>query len=947
MTGENEISSKTANKDKFNSKKAKGKAIIVPSTHWDREWYLPFQSFRFKLVQLVDRLLDILRERDYRFLLDGQTIILEDYFEIRPERRDELLEHIRAGKIAAGPWYILPDEWLIGQESLIRNYEYSLDLANQLGIPLISVGYLPDMFGHTSAIPQLLADLTDMTTAILWRGTGPEIRTVPFTWKSSEQSTVEVSGIYLPFGYGNAADLPEEESELTSDLERIVGDLKPWSPVPVYLLMNGSDHLFPQPAIKDLLEKITLKDADVSIGLLDDYLEAHEEAIDKAGYTPPVYAGEFRSSFRAHLLQDTYSSRMWIKQWNQKIEDLLTRFTEPIGAYSWFYLRKDYPSPFLREAWKWHLRNQPHDSICGCSVDQTHEEMKSRYYWAESIATTIVDNFTKEIPLEASQAGDDSFLVYNPTNSRGPHCFELELPTSISLSGIQAPDGQLFDIQPLASSGETLFEMTLGARMLRANLKLVRGRRITNFYINEVKTYDGSEGTCEILILCDDTPVGDFKIEELKNGAEELVKSKKYKRYHVTVAKQAKQKYIAVAPLQPWGFTKLALKNGKLPVKANGFSFSKDAVENSFYLVTFNKDGSFTLVDKITGIEFTKLHLFEDWGDRGDEYTFGRLGPEKAEVRSVKRSVSFSGSVTGEIRQELTLEMFREIDSSRQKRTGRVNVTIISAFRFYRDLSRIDITTELVNLAKDHRLRICFDLPFKSSHTFTSTHFGCIKRPGYPVGDESFKERPSGIQPQKRFIRVEDQESSAALTLSNYGLPEVELVDGSKLALTLVRSIGYLSRADIPERPEHAGPYLETPGAQELFNRYRFKYSILSHAASDPLTVSADHSEASSLQPVTVFFQETEPPGELLRSLFLVDNPWIRVSSIRVRDDRILVTAFNLWDKAITARALLPEKTRTCSEIKINGSVKVEKTVENGSVDLHFEPHEIKIVTFA
>ncbi len=58
------------------------KVIIVPHTHWDREWYLPFQRFRFMLVDLIDDLLEILKQQDYKFMLDGQTVILEDYFEI-------------------------------------------------------------------------------------------------------------------------------------------------------------------------------------------------------------------------------------------------------------------------------------------------------------------------------------------------------------------------------------------------------------------------------------------------------------------------------------------------------------------------------------------------------------------------------------------------------------------------------------------------------------------------------------------------------------------------------------------------------------------------------------------------------------------------------------------------------------------------------------------------
>lgn len=190
--------------------KTSKKAIIVPHSHWDREWYLPFQKFRFKLVEMIDDLLDILKRQDYKFLLDGQTIVIEDYLEIRPERKEELLEHVRRGRISVGPWYILPDEWLVCQESLIRNLEYSLDLSRDLSIEQMNIAYLPDMFGHSSAIPQFLHDLTNMTTVLLWRGVGPEITEIPFIWKSYEKSNASINSNYLPFGYGIAASLPED-----------------------------------------------------------------------------------------------------------------------------------------------------------------------------------------------------------------------------------------------------------------------------------------------------------------------------------------------------------------------------------------------------------------------------------------------------------------------------------------------------------------------------------------------------------------------------------------------------------------------------------------------------------------------------------------------------------------------------------------------------------------
>jgi alpha-mannosidase len=241
------------------TEKKKDTVFIVPSTHWDREWYLPFQSFRTQLVNLIDQLLEILKESDYYFMLDGQTIILEDYFEIRPENKNELLTHIKNGKIVVGPWYILPDEWLVGQESLVRNLEMSLDIANEFNIPLMNIGYLPDQFGHTRAIPQLLGDLTSFDATFIWRGVGPEITTVPFIWKSHQKSESSILCNYMPYGYGNAAHLPDKLDELEKAIKEKVEELKPFSPVNTFLLMNGTDHQLPKKYLIELIPKLNIE----------------------------------------------------------------------------------------------------------------------------------------------------------------------------------------------------------------------------------------------------------------------------------------------------------------------------------------------------------------------------------------------------------------------------------------------------------------------------------------------------------------------------------------------------------------------------------------------------------------------------------------------------------------------------------------------------------------
>ena len=85
---------------------------IISHSHWDREWYQSFEKHRMKLIELVDNILEK-AENDPEFggfFLDGQTIALDDYLEVRPEKREQVEKCVREGKIQTGPWYILQDE---------------------------------------------------------------------------------------------------------------------------------------------------------------------------------------------------------------------------------------------------------------------------------------------------------------------------------------------------------------------------------------------------------------------------------------------------------------------------------------------------------------------------------------------------------------------------------------------------------------------------------------------------------------------------------------------------------------------------------------------------------------------------------------------------------------------------------------------------------------------
>jgi alpha-mannosidase len=185
---------------------------IVPHTHWDREWYSPFQTFRLRLVTVLDEFLPFLeREPAYtRFLLDGQTAVIDDYLEVRPEAEAALRRLAASGRVSIGPWMILMDEFMVSGETIVRNLQMGLARASEFG-GAMNVGYLPDMFGHIAQMPQILAG-AGFAHAVVWRGVPAAVDRNAFWWSAPDGSRVRAE--YLYGSYSNGRDIPSDAKDL-------------------------------------------------------------------------------------------------------------------------------------------------------------------------------------------------------------------------------------------------------------------------------------------------------------------------------------------------------------------------------------------------------------------------------------------------------------------------------------------------------------------------------------------------------------------------------------------------------------------------------------------------------------------------------------------------------------------------------------------------------------
>ncbi|HEV2311192.1 MAG TPA: hypothetical protein VGU73_11780, partial [Acidimicrobiia bacterium] len=354
--------------------------VIVSHTHWDREWYRTFQAFRARLVDTVDAVLDQLdRDPGWRFVLDGQTIVVEDYLAIRPDQADRLAAACRAGRLAIGPWYVQPDSLLPGGEAHIRNLLEGRRVGEQYG-PVSHVAYTPDSFGHPSQFPQLFAGF-GLDGFIYWRGNGDELDRLPPVYRWVAPDGTSVVACHLTKGYFPAANLP---ADVTAAVKRLrgLGEELIAAGADALLLMNGVDHSLPDgndtQAVAAALEAET--GWRVVRGRLEDYT-AVLAPVDEANR----FAGELTGGRITNLLPGVWSSRMDLKLRNRRAETALVGWAEPWAALGRALGLPD-ERPALRVAWRTLLANQAHDSIGGCSRDRVHQQMRPRFDEAEELA---------------------------------------------------------------------------------------------------------------------------------------------------------------------------------------------------------------------------------------------------------------------------------------------------------------------------------------------------------------------------------------------------------------------------------------------------------------------------------------------------------------------------------------------------------------------------------
>lgn len=795
--------------------------FVVPHCHWDREWYQPHELFRWRLVQMIDELLDHMEQHpEYTcFNLDGQSIVIDDYLELRPENEGRLRAMIESGRIVIGPWWVQPDEFLPSGESHIRSFQKGIRFAERLGGSL-KVGHCADQFGHIAQMPQLMSQL-GLTSACLWRGVPDAIPGWSFWWQAPDGTRLPV--LYLRNSYSSGWRLPDDPDDLVERTRRQERDLAEGRPA---VLMNGTDHSRMEPHVPDALARASDRGYNFRLGTLAEY----EKAVFEAGIDDVTHHGELRSPDRSNVLVGVLSARNNIKQRDFEVSGWLEKYAEPLELLAHLHHGPD-GTPALRHAWRLLLENSPHDSICGCSVDQTHREMMPRYDRAEQLARQVARESAGHVIRRMETHAPGALVAFSPV-AHSPQVLSAVVPGDWAhFNALRLPDGSTIPATITLRDGEEVLhhEEGLSARGAHRHLDFLREQR---YDLHSIESMDWELHDRRLAIT---TTVGDgitvIDEDRLREEVREIAANDLADEATVTIRRGPLANLQAVLPP-----TNAIGLRALVPVTAdtNGARHTpaRDRISNEFFDVTYRR-GRLRITGWATGIELDNVAAFVSEGERGDEYNAdilpdGIIKPAATELLDIA-----CDAVSQRMRYARVLAVPERLTKGRKRRARKSTVLlpIVTDVTVWNGVPRIDFRVTVGNGAKDHRLRALFPLPFNVETAITENQFHVAERSLTPPPWNGVSaEQPPTTFPQKTFAAFEADGMGVAVF--NKGLQEGEVVRDHKgrqaYALTLLRCVGWLSRPDLVSRRGGAGPTIATEDSQ-MQGTHSFDFSLTTY----------------------------------------------------------------------------------------------------------------------
>ncbi len=802
----------------------KGKKIhIISNTHWDRAWVYPFNETRLLLIEFMDNLLDLLENdpKFHSFLLDSQTIAVEDYLEFRPEKENLIKKFVKSGKLIVGPWYNLPEEYIVNGESLVRNLVLGHTQAEKLG-KVSKIGYTPFSYGQTSQMPQIYNGF-DIDTIIFYRGIntkkaefvleGPDgsrvlgcrfgalsrfsyyfyvYRMARFGmgrdewWYDWDRGTLplRLNNENHPHSHYYPLDVTQENldmSVLPEQVEKLIYDESEHFSTSHIACMQGFDCSSPDPQESELAEASNKVAKELGHELFLDSLENFMNEMKKEIKDPEVLYGENRNPSAVgkwvHLMGDIISSRTKIKRRNAKGEVALQRYAEPFSTLGWL-VGGEYMKSVLDKSWKYLLQNHPHDNICGAGVDQMEKDMMYRFDQNEILSLGIMRRglsaIVKQINNNDIDINEAAITVFNPSPFARTEVvtFSVDLPDKSKYEGYSIRDANGIAI-PFTETGRESFG-TLVRNLQDISLQL-RSQRV------------------QLSAEFSDIPAFGYKTYHLKREIENV------QSISVTMDKED----------------------------------TEPIMENEFIKATINTDGSLNVFDKTTNKEYKNQNYYEETGESGNPWihmfpeenkTFLTLDT-KAQISHVETSELLSRF---KVVNSLNVPIGLDGEQGNYKRKEATTEMIIETlYTLRKGQPFVEVHTKIENNAEQHRVRAMFPTNLNVEVSASEASFDVVERDIIVKEESPYFGKANPQYPMHRFVDMSDGENGLALL--NDGIREYEAIpdDARTLALTLFRGFTATQSPVIDQWDVY--PWMKL--AQSL-GLNEWKYAIMPHAGN-------------------------------------------------------------------------------------------------------------------
>ncbi|MEF9878061.1 MAG: glycoside hydrolase family 38 C-terminal domain-containing protein [Clostridia bacterium] len=868
-------------------------AWIVTHTHWDREWRYPLWENRLYLSDMMDELLQILdTQPDYAgFLMDGQTVMVEDYLAMHPQNIEKVKRYIKEGRIDVGPWYTLPDLYPVCGESLVRNLLRGKRSAAELGRRL-NVAHESFGWGQTAQLPQIYHEFGLDFVVVAKNVSQSRCPNCEFIWEAPDGTQVLATRLgeharanffmnaYLNITTGKDYNSDEYFMKLGQDgqvfheadrqgfwedyfviqaqpslhEERIASSIdRAWSAMDATLLpqkrllMNGSDSSTAQPELTQIIQKAQAvhPELELHLGMLENYVRLFEKEVDRSQLH--ILRGELRDGPACKCSANALSTRPRLKMLNKRAENALFRMAEPLCMMANINLQS-----FLDTGLTYLLLSHPHDSINGVTQDKTAEDTMFRLNQAleigEAVSNEACKHLLRHMNFSAYQDDEVLLVLFNTlptTRSQVLHTY-IDFPQAWNVWDFDVLDGDRVLPKAVLSRKEVVTPV--------ANL---HSRPLPY----EVDRY-------EVLIYAEQIP------------------AMGYQTLHIRKTKAFHRKTIFWPEMRRMDGTELAT--------------AVNAMENEYLSVTVNGNGTCSITHKESGETYSQLNYIEETGDHGDYWIYyppyhNQTHTSLGVQASIWQEENTALSATIGVRYELCIPAYglcneHSVQGDSRRSDETVSMPVTCYYTLEKGARGLKVRTVIQNTARDHRVRVGFDTGIAAQEACSAGHFTIDKRP--TVNEGAFDPEMQTL-PKQNFVSL--RSGSRGFAVLDDCTCEYEAAPSGQLFLTLLRGV----RNIICTEFRSAGIFAHENGGQSM-GTLTYDYLLMPFLGGEAQLL--DEAECFRTQPKAV--QTSKGMGQMpdRRSLFELPKPLV-LSAFKKSEDGHgeILRVYNPTAQAVTA----------------------------------------------